>query len=86
MIVKAAFISGVCILAATQAGEVLPQINAAYAFKDLTVSGLLLAAVVYLHRWLNEDLHPRADRHHADDGQGAICRDCSDGQGTVCRA
>jgi CRISPR/Cas system CSM-associated protein Csm2 small subunit len=29
-----------------------PQINTAYAFKDLTVSGLLLAAVVFLYREL----------------------------------
>jgi hypothetical protein len=55
MIVKAAFVSGICLLAATQAADVLPQINAAYAFKDLTVSGLLLAAVVYLYRELGRE-------------------------------
>jgi hypothetical protein len=54
MIFKTMFISGVCILAAAQA-EVLPQINAAYAFKDLTVSGLLLAAVVFLYRELGRE-------------------------------
>ncbi len=38
-----------------------PQIGAAYAFKDLTVSGLLLAAVVYLYRELGRERRKTED-------------------------
>lgn len=55
MLIKFSFVSCIAIIAATQAADVMPQINAAYAFKDLTVSGLLLAAVVYLYRELGRE-------------------------------
>lgn len=52
-----------------QATEVQPQINAAYAFKDLTVSGLLLAGVIYLYRELARERKQREERDAARDMQ-----------------
>jgi hypothetical protein len=52
------FLSSVLVIFAAQ---VEPQISAAYAFKDLTVSGLLLAAVVYLYRELGRERKAREE-------------------------
>jgi hypothetical protein len=56
MIVKGVFLSSLTVMLAQQAtAEVLPPLNAAYAFKDLTISGLLLAAVIFLYRELGRE-------------------------------
>lgn len=56
MILKALFFSSLTVMFAQQAtAEIAQPLNAAYAFKDITISGLLLAAVVFLYRELGRE-------------------------------
>lgn len=63
------FASSIATLMLAQATDAVPAINAAYAYKDLTLAGVLLVAVGYLYRELGRERKTSGERHAARDSE-----------------